>query len=59
MTFSALGRFEREGDTSFFRIRGWGNAYPLRDNRLPSETDVTVHAVVDYDANPPRVQVID
>ncbi len=59
MTLSAVGRIEQDGVTSFFRIRGWGNAYPLRDNRPTSEKDVNVQAVVYYHAKPPRLQVID
>ena len=57
MTLAAVGRLERDGDTSFFRIRGWGNAYPLRNNRPTSEKDVNVQAVVDYDAKPPRLLI--
>lgn len=59
MTLSAVGRIERDGDTSFFRIRGWGNAYPLRNNRPTSEKDVNVQAVVDYTTKPLRMTLME
>ncbi|MCH7727174.1 MAG: hypothetical protein IH991_11950 [Planctomycetes bacterium] len=59
MTLAAVGRIEQDGDTSYFRIRGWGNAYPLRNNRPTSEKDVNVLAVVDYATKPLRMALME